>query len=698
MRLDAIQPAAGQSGGPAEDGVGAAGRADRRVGWRSSRPRLLLVAICAAALALAGTGRPAEAQPDPTEESESRPKRKKTRPKRAKSTPEATPGSANPRPRRTRGTRRPPKDTKDTDTKDTNDANDANDAKDAKDAKDPSDPKDAKDTPGQPGQGAGDSVIEPPLPEGLGGGGGGSKDEPPPRRLGGGGGGSKDEPPPPRRLGGSGGESKDEPPLPEGLGGGGGGSKDEPPLPEGLGGGGDGGAGEPALPEGLGGDGGGGTDPGVPPGLEGAGNGNGNKEPDVPQGLGDGDKVNRSDSDQKLRLPKLSGFGEYRGGARVMDDPAQDQSTLSEGRLHLEMEYVISKFSLKAGADFTYGYDEGSIELREASISFTPLEFLDLKVGRQILSWGTSTSLFINDLFSKDYFAFLLGRNTEQLKAPSDAVKASLFSDFGNLDIVYVPRFNSDRFLTGERLSFYNPLKMKVTGQDDIVTAIVPDRELEDDEFHLRLSKNLRGGELAAYGYRGFWKSPAGFNPMTMQFTFPRLDVYGMSFRDQLGQGIGHFEAGYYRSRDDVDEKNVVGNNPLVNNSEFRFLAGYERQAPKIADDLTLGFEYYLELMLNYTLYKSGLPLGFPARDEYRHVIVLQLVKLLYKQNITLQFYAYVSPTDADVYVRSSLDFRLDDHFTFTAGTNLFTGAEDTTFYGQLETNSNVYLALRYGF
>jgi hypothetical protein len=223
--------------------------------------------------------------------------------------------------------------------------------------------------------------------------------------------------------------------------------------------------------------------------------------------------------------------------------------------------------------------------------------------------------------------------------------------------------------------------------------ASVPDRPFEDDEAHLRLSKNLRGGELAAYGYDGFWKSPAGLDPMTMQFTFPRLRVYGASFRDQLGLGIGHIEAGFYQSLDDPK-----GDNPLVNNSEFRFLLGYERAAPKIASDLTLGFEYYVELMTDHKLYESTLPPGFPARKEYRHVVVLQLVKLLYKQNITLQLYGYVSPSDKDTYVRSTLDFRLDDHFTLTAGTNLFTGVDNNTFYGQLESNSNVYMALRYGF
>lgn len=627
--------------------------------------RSLVTAIVVAVLVLAGAHRQADAQAGSDE-------------------PREAPAEAVKR--NTRTTRRAPEPPRDPPkgAKATNDAPDeAGDPKPPRTTK--KRPRRSKGTPKEPKKGpAGPEVKEPPLPEGLEG------------STSGGAGGGADEPPLPEGLGGAG-----EPPRPQGPGGARpqrpGGGTDEPPLPEGLegstdggtSGGSSGGADEPALPDGLDGDGGG--EPSLPDGL---GTGGGATEPGPGEGgVGGGDDDDEEDDSSGSFLPKITGFGEFRGGARVLEGVNQDPSTLAEGRLHLETELVISKITLKAAGDLTYGSADDPGELREASVSLSPLPFLDIKAGRQILSWGTSTSLFINDLFPKDFFAFLLGRSADQLKAPSDAVKLSIFSDYVNIDAVYVPRFGSDRYLTGDQLSFFNPLMGKVTGQDAIMKASVPDRAFEDDEAHLRLSKNLRGGELAAYGYNGFWKSPAGLDPMTMQFTFPRLRVYGASFRDQLGLGIGHIEGGYYESRDDPK-----GDNPFVNNSEFRFLLGYERAAPKIASDLTLGFEYYVELMTDYTLYKSTLPPGFPARKEYRHVVVLQLVKLLYKQNITLQLYGYVSPSDKDTYVRSSLDFRLDDHFTLTTGANLFTGVDDNTFYGQLESNSNVYMALRYGF
>ena len=53
-------------------------------------------------------------------------------------------------------------------------------------------------------------------------------------------------------------------------------------------------------------------------------------------------------------------------------------------------------------------------ELREAYLKFRLPGDIDLKVGRQILTWGTGDLLFINDLFPKDWNSFLLGRDEDQ--------------------------------------------------------------------------------------------------------------------------------------------------------------------------------------------------------------------------------------------------------------------------------------------
>ena len=142
-----------------------------------------------------------------------------------------------------------------------------------------------------------------------------------------------------------------------------------------------------------------------------------------------------------------------------------------------------------------------------------------------------------------------------------------------------------------------------------------------------------------------------------------------------------------------MDDQN--GNNPLIKNSEFRSLIGYEQE---IAHDFTLGFQYYLEYMMDYHAYVRTFPNGSIKVDKDRHVITLRLTKLLMNQNLTLSLFSYYSPSDQDVYLRPRLHYKIDDHWSVVAGGNIFFGEEEYTFFGQLENNSNLYMGLRYSF
>jgi len=390
---------------------------------------------------------------------------------------------------------------------------------------------------------------------------------------------------------------------------------------------------------------------------------------------------------------ELHGFWDARGGFRTQDDPHESKTaTLGETRLQLNLSKALDWANFRIKSDFLYdGVVEGAdIDLREANAQFTPFEFIDLKVGRQILTWGTGDYIFINDLFPKDYNSFFIGRGDEYLKAPSDAVKTSMYTKFFNLDFVYTPQFDPDRFIDGKRLSYFNPQLGRLAGEDAKVRPKKRDEWFEDDEIALRLYRNIKGYDLAMYGYNGFWKSPMGFDPQVGKATFPRLSVYGFSTRGKVWKGIGNIEAGYYDSRDDRS-----GKNPFVPNSQFRFLAGYEQE---LAKDFTAGVQYYLELMSDYGAYKRTLPPGSQAAEEYRHVITLRLTKLLMYQNLKLSLFTFYSPSDQDVYVRPNIHYNITDHWSAEAGANIFFGEKDHTFFGQFKDNTNVYLSLRWGF
>ncbi len=386
---------------------------------------------------------------------------------------------------------------------------------------------------------------------------------------------------------------------------------------------------------------------------------------------------------------EIHGFYEIRTGYRIRKDPYQKDMSIMETRLQVDLSSYPEWGDLKVKGDVFGGLveEQADFDLREAYIFTQPLEFMDLKVGRQILTWGTGDLVFINDMFPKDWKSFFIGRDTEYLKAPSDAAKVSLFGDWANLDFVYTPKFDPDRFIDGERISYWSSTLGRIAGQDAIIHTDRPNRWFRDSEFAARLYKNINNYEVAVYGYRGYWKSPGGQDGT--QAIFPDLNVYGASIRGNVGKGIGNLEFGYYESADDQS-----GNNANINNSELRFLAGYTQEVGK---DFTAGLQYYIEHMTDYGEYLDNLP-GGPARDEDRHLVTLRLTKLLMNQNLRCSLFTYYSPTDKDVYMRPNLNYKASDNVALEVGANIFFGDYPNTFFGQFQNNSNIYASVRYSF
>ncbi|MDF1581122.1 MAG: hypothetical protein P1P74_10150 [Desulfuromonadales bacterium] len=397
----------------------------------------------------------------------------------------------------------------------------------------------------------------------------------------------------------------------------------------------------------------------------------------------------------------VHGFIDGRYGIRLQEDRYQRSTSLGEARVQLGLrrdgelvswqlrtDLVHDEVAQQTDQDFEAG--TGPVDLREANLLFFPLPSVDVKLGRQILTWGTGDLLFINDLFPKDWRSFFIGRDVEYLKAPSDALFISFFPAFANIDVAWTPRFDADRYIRGERISYWNPLLGRRAGEDAISDPQLRDRWGHDDELAVRVSKNIASYESAFYTYKGFWKSPVGFNPATLRATFPRLSVYGASLRGGLAGGIATFEAGYYDSRDDRD-----GTDPAVPNSEWRLLAGYEQQ---VGHNLSVSVQYYLEAMGDYGGYVNGLPPGSPARNRNRHVLTTRLTRLALSQTLTLSLFVYYSPSDGDGYLRPNINYKLTDAWLLTSGGNLFIGEDDHTFFGQFERNNNLYAGVRYSF
>lgn len=395
----------------------------------------------------------------------------------------------------------------------------------------------------------------------------------------------------------------------------------------------------------------------------------------------------------------ISGFLEGATGVRTQDDTTKkDSFNLLETRLQLkgslspkikeEWEPEMSfKFDLVAD-----GYEEHlRLTMRTLALSFTPTDNIDVKLGRQILTWGTGDLLFINDLFPKDYVSFFTGRDDEYLKLPSDAIKVSIFTEAASVDIVLTPVMEANNSITGTRFSFYDGLTGNLIGNEAGRDFVEPDETLDNMELSLRAYRTFGSFEGALYFFRGFYKEPRGIlNPISRQFFYPRLSVYGASIRGPVFGGIGSLEAGYYDSRQDRD-----GVDPNIENPAIKFLTGYSRDMGK---DLNIGVQYLIEEMLEYSAYVANLGAGEAKRDEYRHLITTRIIKLFKDQTAMAGVFIFYSPTDQDAYLRPQASYDISDTLKVSSGANIFLGKDKHTEFGQFQRNDNLYLRARYSF
>src|SRR3972149_5167369 len=217
-------------------------------------------------------------------------------------------------------------------------------------------------------------------------------------------------------------------------------------------------------------------------------------------------------------------------------------------------------------------------------------------------------------------------------------------------------------------------------------TALFTGRPLEYLKIGSGAPKGSAQGGAAGLG------ASAGpfFLPPRLSLGSPRRNVYGGSGRGAALGGVVSLEAGYYDSREDRS-----GTDPLLPNSQALFLAGYQRQ---LSAGFPVGLQYYGERTLRYDRHLSTLPPGFPKQDELRQLVTARLTRLLKYQTWKLSLFGYWSPTEGDFYLIPEGWHRLADGGGFSAGATVFGGKSETSFFGQLDKNDNVYVTVRYEF
>lgn len=405
-----------------------------------------------------------------------------------------------------------------------------------------------------------------------------------------------------------------------------------------------------------------------------------------------------------LEFPRWHGFLEQAFGGRISRDKLTKHRNYNmlEQRLQLKTSYAVSGDNIFSRwnsvvnfkGDFLldeYFETSASAGVREANFAFTPAKFIDVKIGRQVLTWGTGDYLFINDLFPKDYVSFYIGRDDEYLKKPSDAVRLSLYPELVNIDCVIMPHFTPNSLPQGDRLSFFDSFQSGIAGRDSQRYLVEPAYKASNTQYALRLYRTFDSNEAALYYFRGFDPSPRSYlNEMNRQLFYERLDAYGASLRGPLFSGIANVETGYYHSAQD-DE----GNNRLIENSVFKALVGFEKD---LGSDLKIGAQYLYEQKLDYSSYTAALLPSDYFWDKYRHLLTQRITKLYKNQTLNVGLFNFWSPSDRDGYARLWCAYDITDQWKITVGVNIPWGEDSLTDLAMMKNNKNAFVRLRYSF
>ncbi len=363
----------------------------------------------------------------------------------------------------------------------------------------------------------------------------------------------------------------------------------------------------------------------------------------------------------------------------------------AEERFQLKLDASKDPFYLFLKVDAFYDHisEEPEVELREGYLDFVFPKW-DLRLGRQIITWGLGDLIFINDVFPKDYEAFYSGRPLEYLKKGLDGVKFGIYPGFVSFEIVIIPFFEPNRFPDSKRFRMFNPAPGVLHHERE-----KPAQSIENTEIALRAYRSIAGFDTSMYFYRGFLRQPSilldNLTAPTIRTDFyPELTEFGFSVQGRAIDGILSLEAGYFESRQDKS-----GTDPAIPNSSTRFLVGYQRQ---MWEDFTMGLQYYGEYMHDYSEYEKNLPAGFPKEHRLHDVLTVRLTQLLRHQTLRLSFFSFYSLSDRDYLLNPEIKYNFTDHIWAAIGGLIFGGSETQLQFGQFDKNDNAYLQVRYEF
>ena len=353
--------------------------------------------------------------------------------------------------------------------------------------------------------------------------------------------------------------------------------------------------------------------------------------------------------------------------------------------------------------DFNYDavHTSGAYDADRADgLSIYPVEtyvdlffkYLDLRLGQQFIFWGKADWVNPTDNINPwDYVN--ISAEIEDYRLPVTAAKANIYSDWVNLELVWLPRFQA------HRIPLHLPQTMAGIPVEQLPVKM-PENRLDNSQFGVKADFNSFNVDYSLSYFSGYDKNPTirmAFDPVQGQFTrtieYDRYQVFGADFITTFNQWAVKGEGAYYLTKD-TDGRDIFLQNPHI-----KYVLGVDYLP---TTDLTLNLQYIEDILLQFdetyeeqTRRQLGMPLSTMPQQHTRSLS--GRVQYQLSDFTSLQLISVYNLKDDDYFVLPILNYGFADGINIYAGATVFGGPEQSTF-GRSKDYSRAFMEVKYSF
>jgi hypothetical protein len=370
--------------------------------------------------------------------------------------------------------------------------------------------------------------------------------------------------------------------------------------------------------------------------------------------------------------------------ALQLRSPQQIMSSRTRARLEMRADY--GEASLFSSVNLAYNSiikDQTGAFLREAYFDYAG-RFLEVKAGRQIVTWGVADGLRITDLISPMDYTEFMANDYDDIRVPVNAINLKFPGESFSAEVVFVPVPEYFVLPTSDD----NPWQMTAPNGMQMDLSGTPAKRIKNSEVGGRLRFFLENLDFSLTALHTYNKSPvtiASFNPeaksAVIKGIYEPMNVVGGDVSIPAGEIVIRGEMAVYFG-EPIALKNAMD---YWFRKSFNGLIGIDWYA---GNNWTIMAQYMHKVIMDYR--------DVLGTEQNTSMITARISKEVLNNTLKLSVYGMFDVDNVGFYVRPAADYLLSDQITLSLGADWLGGRRGT--FKTYKKNTQIWVKGKYFF